>query len=64
MAKRTTNEYFNVSYNCRDKNTSEDIRSISMNWENRSPEEVMDNLNTWLTAAGYSDLVVVKKDTK
>ena len=67
MAKRTTNEYFNVSYNRRDKNTNEDIKSISMNWENRSPEEVMDNLNTWLTAAGYSDLVVVQaviKDAK
>jgi len=67
MAKRTTNENFNVSYYCRDKNTGEDIKNMTMNWENRSTEEIMDNLNTWLTAAGYSNLVVVQaviKDAK
>jgi hypothetical protein len=64
MAKRTTNENFNVSYYCRDKNTNEDIKAVSMNWENRSHEEVMHNLNTWLTAAGYPELVVVHKVTK
>jgi hypothetical protein len=64
MAKRTTNENFNVSYYCRDKNTGEDIKNMTMNWENRSTEEIMDNLNTWLTAAGYSDLVVVHTVTK
>jgi hypothetical protein len=67
MAKRTTNENFNVSYYCRDKNTGEDIKSMTMNWENRSTEEIMDNLNIWLTAAGYSNLVVVQaviKDAK
>jgi hypothetical protein len=67
MAKRTTNENFNVSYYLRDKNTSDDIRNISMTWENRSIEEIIDNLNTWLTAAGYPELVVVHtviKDAK
>ena len=67
MAKRVTNENFNVSYYCRDKNTGEDIKNMTMNWENRSTEEIMDNLNTWLTAAGYSNLVVVQaviKDAK
>jgi hypothetical protein len=67
MVKKTTNENFNVSYYLRDKNTSDDIRNISMTWENRSIEEIIDNLNTWLTAAGYSELVVVHtviKDAK
>jgi hypothetical protein len=63
MAKKTTNENFNVSYSCRDKNTNEDIKNISMNWENRSIDEVCDNLNTWLIAAGY-DLVVTVKGQK
>jgi hypothetical protein len=64
MAKKTTNENFNVSYYLRDKNTSDDIRNISMTWENRSLDEIIDNLNTWLTAAGYPELVVVHKVTK
>jgi hypothetical protein len=64
MAKRTTNENFNVSYYCRDKNTGEDIKNMTMNWENRSIDEIIDNLNTWLTAAGYSELVVVHTVTK
>jgi hypothetical protein len=64
MVKKTTNENFNVSYYLRDKNTSDDIRNISMTWENRSLDEIIDNLNTWLTAAGYSELVVVHTVTK
>jgi hypothetical protein len=64
MVKKTTNENFNVSYYLRDKNTSDDIRNISMTWENRSLDEIVDNLNTWLTAAGYPELVVVHKVTK
>ena len=64
MAKRTTNENFNVSYYCRDRNTNEDVKAVSMNWENRSLDEVRDNLNTWLTAAGYGNLVVVQQVTK
>jgi hypothetical protein len=60
--KQMTNENWNVSFNCRDKNTSDDVRCISMNWENRSIEEVIQNLNTWLVATGY-DLVVSEKST-
>ena len=63
MAKKTTNENFNVNYTCRDKNTSDDIKNVSMSWENRSVDEVRDNLNTWLSAAGY-ELTVVSKDSK
>lgn len=61
MAKKQTTETWNVSFTCRDKNTSDDIRSINMNWENRPIEEVVDNLNTWLVAAGYGQLVVSEK---
>lgn len=64
MAKKTTNEGFNVSYYCRDKNTNDDIKNVSMNWENRSADEIRDNLNTWLVAAGYGELQVVLKDQK
>lgn len=66
MAKKTTNEGFNVSYYCRDKNTNDDIKNVSMNWENRSADEIRDNLNTWLVAAGYDTLTVmiVTKDQK
>jgi hypothetical protein len=67
MAKKTTNENFSVSYYCRDKNTGDDIKNVSMGWDNRSADEIMDNINTWLTAAGYADLVVVRaviKDAK
>ena len=64
MAKKVTNENFNVSYYCRDKNTGEDVKNMTMSWENRSLEEVMDNLNTWLNAAGYGNLTVTMKDQK
>ena len=64
MAKKTTNETFNVSYTCRDKNTSDDVKNVSMSWENRSADEIRDNLNVWLVAAGYTDLVVMTVVTK
>jgi hypothetical protein len=64
MAKKTTNENFSVTYTCRDKNTSDDIKNVSMNWENRSVDEIVDNLNTWLTATGYGEIVATQKDTK
>jgi hypothetical protein len=61
MAKKQISENWTVSYTCREKNTSDDIRCINMNWENRPVEEVIDNLNTWLVAAGYGQLVVSEK---
>jgi hypothetical protein len=61
MAKKTTNEGFNVSYYCRDKNTSDDVKNVTMSWDNRSIEEIRDNLNIWLTATGYGELQVVSK---
>jgi hypothetical protein len=59
MAKaKQMNESWNVSYNARERNSGEDIKCVSMNWENRSPEEIMENLNTWLVACGYQLKVV------
>jgi hypothetical protein len=52
------NESWNVSYSARERNSGEDIKCVSMNLENRSPEEVMENLNTWLVACGYQLKVV------
>ena len=61
MAKSNkTKDNYNVSYTLRDANTHDDIVSVSMNWENRPVDEVRDNLNTWLRAAGL-DLEVVDK---
>lgn len=61
MAKIKTKDNYNVSYNLRDDNTNDDIISVNMNWENRSIEEVKNNLNTWLRAAGLELEVVDKK---
>ena len=59
MAKsKQLSESRNVSYNARDRNSNDDVKCVSMNWENRSPEEVMENLNVWLTACGYQLKVV------
>lgn len=58
MAKKQTTESWSVNFSSREKNTSEDIKCVSMNWENRSIEEIRDNLNTWLVASGYGELSV------
>jgi hypothetical protein len=62
MAKeKKTKDSYSVSYTLRDNDTHDDIVCVSMNWENRSPEEVKVNLNTWLVASGLSLEVVDKK---
>ena len=61
MPKQTKiNESWNVRYYARDGQTSDDILNLQMNWENRSTEEVMKNLNTWLTAINIPLKVVNK----
>lgn len=52
--------YMNVSFRIDERSSNDTVKDVSMNWANRSPEEVRDNLNTWLQACGY-DLVVVDK---
>ena len=41
---------YNVSFSLRDKNSGDDVKVVNMNWENRSNEEIQQNINTWLTA--------------
>jgi hypothetical protein len=61
MAKaRPTKDSYNVSYTLRDDVTNDEIIVVNMNWENRSVEEVKNNINTWLRASGL-DLEVVDK---
>ena len=60
MAKQKTSDYMNVSYRLDDANSNDTMRDVSMNWANRSQDEVRANLNIWLTACGF-DLEVVTK---
>jgi len=60
MAKQKTTDYMNVSYRLDDANTNDTMRDVSMNWANRTPEEVRANLNIWLTACGLDMEVVIK----
>jgi hypothetical protein len=53
-------ENWNVQYYARDGQTNEDILNLQMSWENRSPDEVMKNLNTWLSAINIPLKVVNK----
>lgn len=52
---------FNVSYTCRDAHTGDEIQNIIMSWENRSDEEIKNNLNVWLTSVGLN-FIVIEKD--
>ena len=63
MAKQKTTDYMSVSYRLDDANSNDTMRDVSMNWANRTPEEVRANLNIWLTACGF-DLEVVIKEKK
>ena len=61
MAKTVNlNTSYSVNFNLRDRNSSDDVKTISMNWENRTVEEIQENLNTWLIAIGIP-LEVIKK---
>jgi hypothetical protein len=63
MARQKTSDYMSVSYRIDDANTNDTVRDVSMNWANRTPEEVRVNLNVWLTACGF-DMEVVSKEKK
>ena len=51
---------YSVNFNLRDRNAGDDVKTVNMSWDNRSVEEVQDNLNTWLRAIGVP-LEVIKK---
>ena len=61
MAKIKTKDNYSVEYTLRDDNTNDDIVRVSMNWENRSLEEVKNNLNKWLVSIELPLEVVDKK---
>lgn len=61
MAKSKTRDSYNVNFSLRDDSTNDDIKTVNMNWENRSVEETVSNLNTWLNAIGLKDVEVVFK---
>jgi hypothetical protein len=63
MAKVKTRDSFNVSYSLREDSTNDDIKNISMNWENRTIEQTIENLNIWLKAVGLDDVEVSRKIT-
>jgi hypothetical protein len=54
------NESYSVTYNARETGSGNDIKTLTMMWENRDDKEIKDNLNTWLNAIGC-DLKVVEK---
>ena len=64
MTKVKTRESFNVSYALRDDDTNDDIKTVNMNWENRTVEQSIANLNVWLKAIGIEDVEVLLKPTK
>jgi hypothetical protein len=51
---------YSVSCDCRDANHKA-VRNINMNFEPSSNEELMENLNIWLTAIKVPLEVVVKQ---
>lgn len=59
-AKVKTNEYMSVDFRQSEKNSGDTIRSVSMNWENRTDDEIKDNLNAWLVSCNIGLEVVVK----
>lgn len=61
MAKTKTKDNYSVEYTLRDDNTNDDIVRVSMNWENRSLDEVKNNLNKWLVSVDIPLEVVDKK---
>jgi len=54
------NTRFDFSYNQRDADTSDDIFSININFENpKSSEEIAKNMQKFLDAIGYGNIAVV-----
>jgi hypothetical protein len=53
------NVRFDLSYNRRDADTSDDIMSLNINFDNpKSSEDVATRLQTFLDAAGYNNIYV------
>lgn len=39
---------YTLSYSSRDEDTRDTVKDISFNFDNPSPDELVDNINTWL----------------
>ena len=57
MKKLSTS--YNLNYSSRDQDTHDTYQDISVNFENPNQDELIENLNAWLTAI-KSNLKVVK----
>jgi hypothetical protein len=55
---RNKDESWSLSYSATDKDTRNDVKSVSVSWQERSAEETLENINTFLTAAGVPLRVV------
>ena len=60
MAKKEKiNENFNLSYSAREDQSGETLIDVNISFENpRDHSMIVDRLNTWLCAIGYSNLRV------
>lgn len=47
---KALDENWSVSYIIRERDSCKDIRNVQMSWENRTVEELMDNLNAFLVS--------------
>lgn len=47
---KALDENWSVSYVIRERDNCKDIRNVQMSWENRTVEELMDNLNAFLAS--------------
>jgi hypothetical protein len=56
----STNESWSISYTLRD-GASNDVRSIVMSWERQTPAQIIQNLNSFLVAAGAPLKVVASE---
>jgi len=52
-------EQWNVTYNLRERDRGDALRTVEMTWENRTPAQVAENLNAFLLAAGAPLKVVL-----
>lgn len=66
MAKSTkVRENFSLRFNSRDDHVGDTLMDCNIEFENPKDDSIiMHRLNTWLTAIGKTDIVVVLKENK
>jgi hypothetical protein len=48
--QKVFDETWSVTYAYRERDSCKDVRNVQMSWENRTPEEIMENLNAFLVS--------------